>query len=212
MSIASEYNFNPVPDVARRKPDFGLVTGNVRQQIANRILYNFDSPVQAAFYENKVVETAITLIAPSYEVETPDPQVKGRYIKSTIPSSRIMLKTVLVDVSQMSVVTKTQIVGRNGTVKEYIGLDDFKINIRGALVNHVEDKMPVEEQKLLTKILSAPVALEVISDYLQTVYNINNVVVEDKRFPQEEGISNTQYFDISFISDEAIELNSPRIK
>lgn len=210
MASLSDVVFNPHNQVQTSTEfNFDLAAGSVLTQVKG-YTYNFDTGgVQAPYFQGKTVPERVILIAPAYETETPDG--KGGFIKSTFPSSQIILNTILVDVSRNAIIQRTQIQGRDGAVTEYIGQDDWRLDFRGALVNHVTNEKPIEEMKLLVKILNAPVALQVVNDYIQTVYNINNIVVEPKTFDTIEGVANTQYFAFSAFSDTPLELNRIKI-
>ena len=110
---------------------------------------------------------------------------------------------VLLNVSQSKKIITTEIQGRDGTVKEYIGLDDFQVQITGRL-NGNYNVNPKELTKQLKKILSAGQPLEITSWYLQNL-DITDVVVKDFNFGQTEGEYSTQYFTVNALSDKRFE-------
>ena len=110
---------------------------------------------------------------------------------------------VLLNVSQSKKIVTTEIQGRDGTVKEYIGLDDFQIQITGRL-NGTYNVNPKDLTRQLKIILSAGQPLEVTSWYLQNL-DITDIVVKDFNFGQNEGEYSTQYFTINAISDRRFE-------
>ena len=110
---------------------------------------------------------------------------------------------VLLTVSQSKKIITTEIQGRDGTVKEYIGLDDFQVQITGRL-NGNYNVNPKELTKQLKKILSAGQPLEITSWYLQNL-DITDVVVKDFNFGQTEGEYSTQYFTVNALSDKRFE-------
>lgn len=116
----------------------------------------------------------------------------------------IRLDNVLVTISQAKNIVKTQIQGRNGTVKEYIGMDDFAINIQGA-INAPRGQYPLDAAKNLKRMLDAPIPLAIASWWLQN-FDIDTIVVQDYSLPQAVGEYSTQYFTISALSDSPIEL------
>jgi hypothetical protein len=110
---------------------------------------------------------------------------------------------ILISVSQSKKIITTEIQGRDGTVKEYIGMDDFQISLTG----RISGSYNVYEKELvstLKKILSSGQPLAVTSWYLQNL-DIVNVVIKDFNFGQTEGEYSTQYFTISAISDNVVE-------
>lgn len=110
---------------------------------------------------------------------------------------------VLLTVSQSKKIITTEIQGRDGTVKEYIGLDDFQIQITGRL-NGSYNVNPKELTRQLKIILSAGQPLEITSWYLQNL-DITDIVVKDFNFGQTEGEYSTQYFTINALSDKRFE-------
>jgi hypothetical protein len=110
---------------------------------------------------------------------------------------------VLLNVSQSKKIITTEIQGRDGTVKEYIGLDDFQIQITGRL-NGSYNVNPKELTRQLKIILSAGQPLEITSWYLQNL-DITDIVVKDFNFGQTEGEYSTQYFTINAMSDKRFE-------
>ena len=109
----------------------------------------------------------------------------------------------LIRVSQSKKIVVTEIQGRDGTVKEYIGLDDFQVQINGRL-NGAYGVNPKDMTKHLKTILSAGQPIAITSWYLQNL-DIVNIVVKDFDFPQAEGEYSTQYFSINAISDNVVE-------
>ncbi len=116
--------------------------------------------------------------------------------------SRLEIDTVILIVSQTKNIVTTTIQGGKGSVKEYISDGDYVIRISGGLFG---DEYPEEDFNTLLKILKAPIALEVKSDYLE-YFGIDEIVVTHKSLPQERGLENAQYFEIDALSDEKIEL------
>jgi hypothetical protein len=113
------------------------------------------------------------------------------------------IQDCLITVTQSKKIVVTEIQGRDGTVKEYIGMGDFMINIVGRL-NGKYNVNPKEDTKILNKILSSGAPLAVSNWYLQNL-DINDIVVQDFEFPQIEGRYSTQYFTINAMSDRVVE-------
>lgn len=121
-----------------------------------------------------------------------------------ITTTEIVLQTVLCTVSRPSILVKTQIAGRNGTVKEYISKDDHYVTINGIITGQ-NGVMPALDVLELKSALDAPVPLPVSSRFLNNL-GVYNIVVEDVAMPQEAGGISKQAFTISAVSDEPIEL------
>jgi hypothetical protein len=116
----------------------------------------------------------------------------------------IKFATVLLTVNFTARIIKTEIQGRNGTVKEYIGEDDAKIQIQG-IISGTNGHYPEFEVSKLNEWRKAPTSKSVISTYLQNL-GIYNLVVESFDIPQIAGGYSYQTFNISCISDTPVEL------
>lgn len=116
----------------------------------------------------------------------------------------VTLATVLVAMSQPKRIIRTEIQGRNGSVKEYIGMDDYQISITG-MITGPNGVYPFQEVAALHEILKAPITIPVVSAYLQ-LFDIFSLVITDYSFEQEPGGYSKQTFTINAISDKPVEL------
>lgn len=119
---------------------------------------------------------------------------------NVINTTDLTYAAVLLSVDQAKKIIKTEIQGRNGTVKEYIGMDDYSIKVQG-IITGGNGIHPRNEIASLKRMLDAPVPIPVISAYLQNL-GINNAVVQSYSFAQEEGGMSYQTFSIDLLSDE----------
>lgn len=126
------------------------------------------------------------------------------FCQLTANAKTVALDTVLTDISMSRNIVITPVVGRDGTVKEYVSDGDYKIKIRGALVSQ-NNKFPIVEVQTLLSILKAKSTVQV-SGGIFRLFSIFNIVVTDYSFPQSEGAANTQLFEIDALSDAPIEL------
>ncbi len=111
-----------------------------------------------------------------------------------------LLTTVLMTVSQQRNIVTTVIQGRNGSIKEFINEGDYQISLKGAIVGIDAYSYPTVEMRDLLELLQVQSALDVVSDFLR-LFDVNNLVVTDYNFPQQEGYQNVQLFEINCISD-----------
>ena len=121
-----------------------------------------------------------------------------------VTTEQVRLQTVLCTVTRPSIIIKTQIQGRNGTVKEYIAKDDYAVTINGIIVGE-NGQYPQAAALALQRMCEAPVAIPVVSRFLNSL-GIYNIVVEDYSMPQTPGGISKQEFTINSISDEPLEL------
>lgn len=116
-----------------------------------------------------------------------------------IELNTLNFQTVLMLVEQQKNIVTTQIAGRDGTIKEYIGLDDYRITVQG-IITGSNNVYPEDAVTSFIDILNAPVPIAVTSNYL-TYFGITNVVVADYAFPQVEGVNSYQPFTLTLLSD-----------
>lgn len=115
----------------------------------------------------------------------------------------------IVTVGQQMNVVKTAITGRRGTVKEYIGQDDYAVTIRAILATDPgapnRFAYPLPEVKALRALVELGVALPV-SGFLLDTYGISSLVVVNVRYESLPGFTNLQAYEIECLSDDPIEL------
>lgn len=146
-----------------------------------------------------------------------------------IPYDGILLQTVILEATQSKNIITTAIQGRNGTVKEFISDGDLAVTMTGLLVgetqfnvdpktgkeldatiNQTGNVYPNIDMGRLITICKIPSSIEIISDFLSRFTDSENLdqryVITDYNFPQREGTRNLQPFQISMLSDVAIDL------
>lgn len=116
----------------------------------------------------------------------------------------IIIDAVLVTCDFTARIIKTEIQGRDGTVKEYIGEDDAVITIQG-IITGKNGVYPKTEVNSLNQWRKAPISKKAICGYLQNL-GIDNLVVENFTLPQIAGGYSYQTFTMNCISDKPVEL------
>lgn len=132
----------------------------------------------------------------------------------------LRIENCLITVTQQPKIIKTSVIGRDGTVKTYVGQDDYKIEIEG-FIDNIDGigKYPRKNvDKLLASILNQgkTLGISIESPYLKIFGNngvgIDFIVVDNYTLPQEVGGYSQQKFTISAISDYYLDtdiINSP---
>ncbi len=117
---------------------------------------------------------------------------------------RLVINDAVCSVSKSRSIVKTQIVGHNGTIKEYIDEGDFSIKITVGIVavenGLIVDKYPEEGIRELKKFLEDKSTLRVQSSFLD-IFDISSIVIESYSLTQETE-SNYQSLSITAISDD----------
>lgn len=147
------------------------------------------TPVATSFLGNEVLDKLI-LLAPTID---------------DFDHSILEIYEVFISVHQPKNIIKTHLAGADGTVKEYIGLGDYQISLRGQLVSNRKDVRPDEDLHQLLQWLDYPDAFDVVSSFL-TKFGIRRVVVESYNIAQNEGMRNVVPFRIEMVDDRGEEL------
>lgn len=117
----------------------------------------------------------------------------------------IPVDCVLFDVRQVKNIVKTKIVGKDNETKEYIGESDHEITIRGVITGS-NGVYPFERVSNLVEFLRQKTSLGIVSQYLNNIYDINEIVVMEYLFEQAEGSQSHQKFEIIACSDVPVEV------
>lgn len=140
---------------------------------------------------------------------------EGRYALCTLTLRRedgaeLEITDAVAAVSRERRIVSTGLVGRDGTVKEYINAGDWAVNIvvgvqalRGGVIT---DDYPDEEMRRLCEFLEEQKPLEVYSAFLD-IFDITKIVIKSYSATQATE-SNYQAVSISAVSDEDYEIYS----
>lgn len=144
----------------------------------------------------------------------------GKYTtldNKTVEFEGIRIDAVLFVVSQSKNIVTTAIEGRNGTIKEYVSDGDFMITASGKIIGESSEsgrvftvketggKYPETDVRKLIEICKAPIAIEIVSEFLD-FFEIRNIVITSFAFGQTEGGRAEQEFEIQMMSDAPVEL------
>ncbi len=123
---------------------------------------------------------------------------------------RLVMNDAVVAISRSRNIVSTQMVGLNGTVKEYINDGDYSVNIVVGVAavrdGKIVDEYPAEGLRELRKFLEGNEALNVYSEFLN-IFEIDRIVVKSFSVSQETA-SNYQSVSIGAVSDEEYNIYS----
>ncbi len=112
----------------------------------------------------------------------------------------------LIDFDRPKRIVRTEVMGRDGDVREYIGQGDWNITIRGVITNDDNPEQPPESFiKALNKICNIPVQIPIVNDMTRWL-GITDIVIENVSFPALEGYIGAQPFVLDCTSDEIFEV------
>lgn len=144
---------------------------------------------------------------------------KGLYLDNqgnTINFDGIRLDTVLMSVTIEKNIVRTPINGLNGTVKQFISLGDYSIDVQAIIVGQSDannagfdvfstDLVPEAEIRKFNKIMQVPQEIEVVSEFLD-FFDISTVVLTGGNTSQREGFRDSVFVNFGLLSDAPIEL------
>jgi hypothetical protein len=108
-------------------------------------------------------------------------------------------------------IIETALAGRNGTVKELIGSQDYVITIKGFIVG-ANNEFPEESMSTLRSIYEQNLALSIecpLTDIFLLRPNRNGsdkVVMSELKLPVVTGVKNIRAYELKLLSDEAFNL------
>lgn len=134
-------------------------------------------------------------------------QCKYKVDNQTIVVPELIIPCVIVEVYGSKEIVKTAVLGRPGTIKEYIAEGDFSITMKGVLANDsiTDLRYPFAKQDRLNQFKKAPKQLSITHALLNNL-GIYEIVIEDVKFPSMQGVENLCAFEINAISDSPVEL------
>ncbi len=158
------------------------------------------------------VNTGIADFALSLDNKPSSHSTAGSYVKR----NNVVLKSydglteiefMVVDVkaSPSNTIVKTPLVGRSGTVKEYIQANDYKVTITGSVYTDSHDSFPLYELQALDKILKTEKQVMVANIFLQLL-GITKLVFESGDYYASKKHVNAFDFSLNFSSDEDYDL------
>lgn len=104
-------------------------------------------------------------------------------------------------------ITKTNLLGSNGTVKEIFGFDDWIIDVKGLAVDTPQSS--ARDQLIALKEWEELASAIAVQGALFTVKNIHAVVIDDYKEESIQGSPGIIPFSMTLTSDDAIELILP---
>jgi len=124
----------------------------------------------------------------------------------------IRFNEVLLDVSMIRNIVSTAVQGRNSTIKQYISDSDYSILVNGRISGKWNGSTwskngqyyPEQEIQNLVNICKAGYMIPVTSNYLNNIFGIEHIVIQDYRLAQSEGGRYSQVFELNCLSDQDV--------
>lgn len=118
----------------------------------------------------------------------------------------IEIPNAIISVTGKKNIVETQLVGRKGSVKELINLEDYKVSI-AAFIQSADGKYPEDGIMQMRNLFENNEAVELISALTDLIFDEDdNVVITDMDFPAMPGIEDGQVIRIECLTDRPFEL------
>ncbi len=199
-----------------------LVAASVASQVVRPLLYKFKplDQSEATDYKlgdlrNQVVSSAVSTGDRSISLAETKWQGNEDYwlgrnvltdLVVRVPEKGVLtIPDVTINISKQKEIVKTAIVGRAGTIKEYITDGDYQLSISIGIVsvdenNQIIDQYPESAISTLREVLEENQSLEASSTFLD-VFGINKIVVTGFSAKQMT-YANRQVVEVSALSDD----------
>ncbi|MVT09881.1 DUF6046 domain-containing protein [Chitinophaga tropicalis] len=131
----------------------------------------------------------------------------GRSYFMPVTLGGTVLPNPVIRITSKKTIVETVMVNRMGTVKELIGQEDFKINIKGIIVSE-DNSYPAKEIKAIHDLYILDTSLEIVC-VLTDIFmqGKNTVVITDISWPEISGTQNIKTYEINLVSDWNFDLN-----
>jgi|GEM_PF-3731550 len=110
------------------------------------------------------------------------------------------INAVLFTVRQARNIVKTPVPGRDGTVKQFICEGDWRINAK-LVISDINRVFPYNLSRQIAQFVAIKDDINIHSWFLNDIFNIRQVVIDDKTFEQHQGKGNTCFMNFDFLSD-----------
>ncbi len=128
----------------------------------------------------------------------------GRWYFMPIELNSIEIPNAVISIKGNKTIVETAMVGRKGTVKELISVDDYDINIVGVILeDDFPDEAIAELRDLFNMTESISLKCALTDIFLE---EDDKVVIKSVEFPAMKGCETAQIFKMSLISDQSFEL------
>jgi hypothetical protein len=116
--------------------------------------------------------------------------------------AEFVFKSAIINVSQKKNIVSTPVIGRNGSVHQYVSDGDYDIDIKGAIIEDTNELLNLAQ---LAEICKQNVPLKIYSDFL-SLFGISNIIISSFKFNQKEGYEKLFICELQALSDNPINL------
>lgn len=118
----------------------------------------------------------------------------------------IEFPTAVISVTGKKTIVETHMVGRKGSVKELINVDDYKVSLAG-FIQTTDRTYPENEIVEIMELFNINKSVELISALTDLIFDEGDkVVITDISFPPTAGLEDGQVVKINCVTDKPFEL------
>jgi hypothetical protein len=134
---------------------------------------------------------------------------KGLYGRSYFMPVRlgeVILPNPVIRVTNKKTIVETAMVSRIGTVKELIGQEDYRINIKGIIIME-NNSYPEADIKKIHALYEQNIGFPISSPLTDIFLSEDNkVIITDITWPEITGTQNVKTYEINLVSDNPFDL------
>lgn len=121
-------------------------------------------------------------------------------------NGEIEFPTAVISVTGKKTIVETHMVGRKGSVKELINVDDYKVSLAG-FIQTTDRTYPENEIVEMMELFNINKSVELVSALTDLIFDEGDkVVITDISFPPTAGLEDGQVVKIECITDKPFEL------
>lgn len=113
----------------------------------------------------------------------------------------LLLETLFINVDRTKNIVKNQVMGLNGTVKEFVNSGDYIIRLTGTIASDNKWLYPEDQLIDMIDLCNVEDSISISNDYLNKLFQVDSIVVESFSFGQSERFSNIVAYTLNCISD-----------
>jgi len=137
---------------------------------------------------------------------------KGALTISGREETIVDLNTAIINVVKPKEVVQTFVNGLNYKVNEYVGEGNYEISIKGSFLGNFAWEYDIDTIQAFINIMREKTSIDIASNYLLDIFEINSIVILDYSLEQDETYSNVINYNITAVSDNDENIFVPYIK
>lgn len=190
----------PLNDVVNAKK----LTGAIKDPVTINDEYydsyrDYNSPSNGSFSSNnigKLVFLWLETFQTTDDIESNENKPKDKKIKE---KPDFIFDVAIIDIVQPKNIITTNILGKKGTVKEYVAWGDFEITINATILGQ-NGRYPKDKMTSLLEFLNYNAPIKILNTFLNVFYNVNYIVIKDYKLSFDR--ISQQNITINCISDD----------